>query len=181
MRDSYNSVGRCLLRLGRPEEAVGYLRRALPFAEDLVARQPVNSAAASMLAESKARLGEALLSLDQPGEALPLLEDALRRAEYLRRCDPPNPGFVQIHVVVLQSKVSGYLRWARIPSAAPSARAERLDRAQEALDLAEQLVADVASGAFRTLLHANLQSTADELREARVNGLLPADSRDQAR
>src|SRR5215471_12391792 len=88
LRDSFNSVGRCLLKLGRPQEAVDYLRQAVPYAEKLTARQPVNSAAASMLVESKARLAEALLSIDQPDEALPILESALGRSQYLQECDP---------------------------------------------------------------------------------------------
>lgn len=167
LRDSFNSVGRCLLRLGRPQEALPYLRQALPLTEDLMAREPANSAHASMRVESKARLAEALLTLDQPAEALSLFETALGEVDYLKRCDPVNPGFIQLHVTVLQIQASGYLGWASISSASRNERTKRLEESGKSLDQAGALVASLNSQSLRKLLLHDLDRTRTSVAKAR--------------
>src|SRR5215475_10480916 len=73
LRDGLDIIGQSYLKLGGRLEAAEYLREALPLSEALNRDQPNHSMFATMFAESKARLGEALLALGQVDQAQLLL------------------------------------------------------------------------------------------------------------
>lgn len=168
LRDAYDGVARCLVKLGQGDQAEAWFRAALPFAELVAENYPSHAGYAAYAVQSRARLGEVLLALARPDEALPLLQDAAARVANLQRRDPGNPGFVQLEVEVLQCHAAGYGGWAEDPGASAVERAQRLDQAGAFLDQAEGLVATLKSESFRTLLCDGLLRTAAQLREHRA-------------
>jgi serine/threonine protein kinase/tetratricopeptide (TPR) repeat protein len=173
LRDAYDAVGRCLLKLGRKDQAEVWLQQALPFAELVAENNPSHAAYACYPSQSKARLGEVLLALARPDEALPLLEDAAQLVARLQKRDPDNPGFVRLEIEVLQCRARGYASWAEDSAASSIERRQRLERAEAHLHQAECLVTGLKSESFRHLLCVEILSTAVQLQETREKLALP--------
>ena len=83
-----HSIGWLLMRVGRPAEALPWLRKALPVKERLARENPTVTDFHGRLAQSHATIGDALREMGQLPEALPELQQALAIHERLAREHP---------------------------------------------------------------------------------------------
>jgi hypothetical protein len=114
-----------------------------------------------------AQLGEALLAVYEP-EGAQRLEEALSSAKSLAARDPGNSGFVLTEIIVLRYFIGGLAAWAEDPSATITERRSRVDRAQEHLARADQLIGGLRAESARRVFQFEYEPVRADLAKAKA-------------
>jgi len=149
--------------LGLREEALMHCKEALPHFEEILRRRPNSVVHAHNRVAMIAQLGAAHLAFHQ-SEGVARLNEALNSTRALRTRDSAR--FLMTEFQVQKYASEGWAEWAAEPAATLEQRRARIEKAQEHLARAEELMTGFKAESARNALQFDLQWTKQRLANA---------------